>query len=235
MPLLKAPPVWLQRSTTTAKADAAVAVGAAVDATVTIAATWRRARTASKQCRAQKPGKRKRPRARKPCAKTRPRCRGVLTRRTLQKPVMAVAVVAAATEGNAVVLATPSRRAAVATETTAQEEAAAPSTGDLFAAEPSAGAAAVQAAAETPPAAVEEASPPAPAAVQAPPYVLTIADLQNLAQASGLEWVNSDPEKIAIAQAAIAAAPRPVHVPRERPPAGAGGNPQGPGQHEAAL
>jgi ribonuclease E len=32
-----------------------------------------------------------------------------------------------------------------------------------------------------------------------------------------LEWVNSNPERIAQVQAAIAAEPKPVHVPRERP------------------
>jgi ribonuclease E len=41
--------------------------------------------------------------------------------------------------------------------------------------------------------------------------------LQQVAQSSGLEWVNSNPERIAQIQAAIAAEPRPVHVPRERP------------------
>ena len=37
-----------------------------------------------------------------------------------------------------------------------------------------------------------------------------------MAQGSGLQWVNSDATKIAEAQAAIAAAVKPVHVPRER-------------------
>ncbi len=50
-------------------------------------------------------------------------------------------------------------------------------------------------------------------------YELSISDLQQVAQASGLEWVNSDAQKVAQAQAAIAAEPRPIHVPREpRPP-----------------
>ena len=31
-------------------------------------------------------------------------------------------------------------------------------------------------------------------------------------------WVNSDTDKVAAVQAAIAAEPKPVHVPRERPP-----------------
>ena len=63
-------------------------------------------------------------------------------------------------------------------------------------------------------------APEAPAvqAVVVEPYVLPIDDLQRLAEASGLQWVNSDAEKITAAQAAIAAEPRPVHVPRERKP-----------------
>lgn len=34
-----------------------------------------------------------------------------------------------------------------------------------------------------------------------------------------MQWVNSDPQRVAAVQAAIAAEPQPVHVPRERPPA----------------
>ena len=49
-------------------------------------------------------------------------------------------------------------------------------------------------------------------------FELPVQELISVAQGSGLEWVNSDAEKIAAAQAAIAAEPRPVHVPRERPP-----------------
>ena len=43
-------------------------------------------------------------------------------------------------------------------------------------------------------------------------------DLVQVAQGSGLQWVNSDATKIAEAKAAIAAEPMPVRVPRERPP-----------------
>ena len=50
-------------------------------------------------------------------------------------------------------------------------------------------------------------------------FELPIASLIQVAEGSGLQWVNSDPEKIAQVQAAIAAEPKPVHVPRERPPA----------------
>jgi ribonuclease E len=48
-------------------------------------------------------------------------------------------------------------------------------------------------------------------------FTLPVADMQAVAQSSGLEWVNSNPERIAAVQAAIAAEPKPVHVPRERP------------------
>lgn len=50
-------------------------------------------------------------------------------------------------------------------------------------------------------------------------FTLPMVQLQQVAQSSGLEWINSNPERIAQVQAAIAAEPRPVHVPRERPPA----------------
>ena len=49
-------------------------------------------------------------------------------------------------------------------------------------------------------------------------YVLPLTDMQAIASAAGLQWVNSDADKIAAVQAAIAAEPKPVHVPRERPP-----------------
>jgi ribonuclease E len=48
-------------------------------------------------------------------------------------------------------------------------------------------------------------------------YALPIESLQQVASGSGLQWVNSDPARIAAVQAAIAAEPKPVHVPRERP------------------
>jgi ribonuclease E len=50
-------------------------------------------------------------------------------------------------------------------------------------------------------------------------YELPMASLVQVAESSGLQWVNSDPEKIAQVQAAIAAEPKAVHVPRVRPPA----------------
>ena len=45
-----------------------------------------------------------------------------------------------------------------------------------------------------------------------------MADLSAIAESAGLEWVNSDADKIRQVQAAIAAEPKPVHVPRERKP-----------------
>lgn len=50
-------------------------------------------------------------------------------------------------------------------------------------------------------------------------FTLPVPDLVQVAQGSGLEWVNSDADKVAAVQAAIAAEPKPLHVPRERPPA----------------
>jgi ribonuclease E len=47
-------------------------------------------------------------------------------------------------------------------------------------------------------------------------YTLPTESLQQVAQGSGLQWVNSNPDKIAAVQAAIAAELKPVHVPRER-------------------
>ncbi|QEA12199.1 Rne/Rng family ribonuclease [Comamonas flocculans] len=80
------------------------------------------------------------------------------------------------------------------------------------AAEPAPAAAAVAAPA---PAQASAASAPAPAPQQ--PYTLPLQSLQESAAASGLVWVQSDADKVAAVQAAIAAEPRPVHVPRERP------------------
>jgi ribonuclease E len=54
-------------------------------------------------------------------------------------------------------------------------------------------------------------------AVQA--FQLPVDALNQVANSSGLQWVNSDPAKIAAVQALIAAEPKPVHVPRQRPAA----------------
>ena len=49
------------------------------------------------------------------------------------------------------------------------------------------------------------------------PFSLPLPELTQLADAAGLQWVNSDADKVAAVQAAIAAEPRPIHVPREKP------------------
>ena len=48
-------------------------------------------------------------------------------------------------------------------------------------------------------------------------YALPMETLQQVATGSGLQWVNTDAARVAAVQAAIAAEPQPVHVPRERP------------------
>lgn len=57
-------------------------------------------------------------------------------------------------------------------------------------------------------------SAPAMPAVQT--YALPLGDLHRLAEDSGLQWVNSDADKISAVQAAIANTPQPIRVPRER-------------------
>ncbi|MFY9513238.1 MAG: hypothetical protein WAQ05_19930, partial [Rubrivivax sp.] len=59
---------------------------------------------------------------------------------------------------------------------------------------------------------------PAPAPVRIEPFVLPTDALTALAQDAGLQWVHSDSEKVSAAQAAIAAEPKPIHVPREPKP-----------------
>jgi len=49
------------------------------------------------------------------------------------------------------------------------------------------------------------------------PFQLPIDELAQVAESRGLQWVRSDAQKIAAAQAAMAAEPRPVRIPRERP------------------
>jgi ribonuclease E len=71
--------------------------------------------------------------------------------------------------------------------------------------------------------------PVAPSAVVAPApvlgsmpkvssYALPHDDLVQVAQGSGLQWVNTNADSVAKVQAAIAAEVQAVHVPRERPP-----------------
>jgi len=72
------------------------------------------------------------------------------------------------------------------------------------------------------PAALAVAVAPAAAASSGLPkvqaFALPVESLFQVANSSGLQWVNSDPAKIAAVQAAIAAEPKPAHVPRERAP-----------------
>jgi ribonuclease E len=48
-------------------------------------------------------------------------------------------------------------------------------------------------------------------------FSLPVDELAEIAASSGLTWVNSDATKIAAVQAAIAAEPKQIHIPRERP------------------
>ncbi len=86
--------------------------------------------------------------------------------------------------------------------------------------------AAVPAPAPAPAPVVAPAPKPAPVAASAETsaalpkvqaYDLPLQDLAQVAESSGLQWVNSDAAKIAEAQAAMAAEVKPIQVPRERP------------------
>ena len=70
---------------------------------------------------------------------------------------------------------------------------------------------------------VVAAVPPAPIAAPAAPaaqapFVLPTEQLQSVAESAGLQWVNSDAEKIRAVQEAMAREPKPAHVPREPKP-----------------
>ncbi len=85
------------------------------------------------------------------------------------------------------------------------------------------------ASAASPVAATGVTNPPQPAAAPAPAamapalrpqaYALPTADLHSLASDAGLEWVASDLEKVRAVQAAMAAEPTPIRVPRQAKPA----------------
>lgn len=49
------------------------------------------------------------------------------------------------------------------------------------------------------------------------PFVLPEVEMHAIARNAGLQWVTSDADKIAAVQAAIAAEPPALHVPRQRP------------------
>ena len=64
---------------------------------------------------------------------------------------------------------------------------------------------------------VVAAAPVAKGLPKVQPFELPVGQLAQVAEGSGLQWVNSDADKIAAVQAAIAAEPKPPRVPRERP------------------
>ena len=65
-------------------------------------------------------------------------------------------------------------------------------------------------------AAMSVPAPAAPASTE--PYVLPTDSLMNVAQSVGLEWVNSDADKILAVRAAMAAEPQPARMPRAPKP-----------------
>jgi ribonuclease E len=65
---------------------------------------------------------------------------------------------------------------------------------------------------------VQAAAAPATGMPKVQAFALPMEELMSVAASSGLQWVNSDAQKVAQAQAAIAAEPVPVHVPREPKP-----------------
>jgi len=113
--------------------------------------------------------------------------------------------------------------APVATPAAAAPAAVATEPAAVAAPAPVAAPAAAPVAAPAPAAAAPAPAAPAAAPVKGLPrvqaFTLPIDELQQVAAASGLQWVNSDADKIAAVQAAIAAEPKPIRVPRERPPA----------------
>ena len=64
------------------------------------------------------------------------------------------------------------------------------------------------------PAPVPVPTPPTAAPTRAEPYVLQTDSLASLAAAAGLQWVQSDADKVSAVRAALAAEPPAVHVPR---------------------
>ena len=77
--------------------------------------------------------------------------------------------------------------------------------------------------ASTAPDATLAAAPPTSDATPAPapsaqPFVLAVDELARVAESAGLQWIQSDADKVAQVQAAIAAEPVAVRVPREPKP-----------------
>ncbi len=50
-------------------------------------------------------------------------------------------------------------------------------------------------------------------------FALPLGEMDAVASGAGLQWINSNAASIAAVKAQIAAEPKPVHIPRERPPA----------------
>ena len=61
----------------------------------------------------------------------------------------------------------------------------------------------------------------APVAAPVAVFVLPLDSLQAVAESAGLQWVNSNTDKIRAVRDAMAAEPAPAHVPRERKPTAA--------------
>jgi ribonuclease E len=109
-----------------------------------------------------------------------------------------------------------------ATQATAVDSSAAPVVPPLAKAEATpvvdAPAPAVVAAAPATPAAAVTSAPLASGMPSVGSYALPTDALHQIANSCGLQWINSDADKVSAVQAAIAAEPQPVRVPRERPP-----------------
>ncbi|MGA1586088.1 MAG: Rne/Rng family ribonuclease [Burkholderiaceae bacterium] len=113
----------------------------------------------------------------------------------------------------------PRRPRAAESEAQASLSDATPEVADAEAPPPAATEPFASNAVSTPPPAADElpvvAAQPAPAAV---PFTLPVQALQEVVAATGMQWIASDADKVARVQAAMAAEPPVVRVPRERPP-----------------
>ncbi|MGA0014906.1 MAG: Rne/Rng family ribonuclease [Burkholderiaceae bacterium] len=113
----------------------------------------------------------------------------------------------------------PRRPRAAESEAQASLSDATPEVADAEAPPPAATEPVASNAVSTPPPAADElpvvATQPAPAAV---PFTLPVQALQEVVAATGMQWIASDADKVARVQAAMAAEPPVVRVPRERPP-----------------
>ncbi len=106
------------------------------------------------------------------------------------------------------------------TDTAAQDAPPQPSaSGDLLPAEPLPLEEAATPIDHTPTVVAEPVVTPTVEPVKvAAPFELPVQSLQQVVAATGMQWIGSDADKVARVQAAMAAEPPPVRVPRERPP-----------------